>query len=412
MDKSLLRKVAIQCLALMITVVTFSYARSQYQPVTIEAIGQVKDNASVTEDSIITTNHEVEDIVAKLTPVQEIVKGVDQSILSKLGENYMVIKKPQGNHLSLQLEDLYINKSIQITISGIADGDFTSNMISRIRGDEIFAGNPEFTETTTLQVDKEEGTSKEVITRDYGKDIIHGITIKSSQDDKTMQYESKALIELDTVYAYIIYEDANFYFIDLRKPSEVYDKILVLDAGHGGKDGGALSKDDIYFEKNINLEILLELKKLMDKEDIKVYYTRTDDNTVYLRPRVELANAVDCDYFISIHCNANNVSSPNGSEVLYYNNKFKGVKAIDLAKLFSKELGKTVALENKGIVERHYEDIFIMDKAIVPMILIEVGYLSNNNDMYYLSKDSNRKAVAKGIYNGILKAYKELPVNK
>ncbi len=418
MDKTLLKKAALQSVALMLVVLTSSFALKQYQAVSIEAVSRyakaaTSDNTDALQSmaNTQTTQPDTAQPVIELTQVQKLLTGADPDILKQLGDNYLVIKKPAGSQLSLSLKDIYINKSIQLTLTGMEDKELTSLNISRIRGEEIFNGDPKYTETTATQTD-EDGNSKEVVTRDYGEDISHGITITAKQADAAGEYTAQILMELDSVYVYTIYEDTAYYYINLQKPSEVYDKILVIDAGHGGKDGGAVSKNGKYFEKNMNLAILLELKKLLDKEDIKVYYTRTSDSTVYLRPRVELANAVDCDYFISIHCNSNLVTSPNGSEVLYYNNEFKGVRALDLAKLFSKELGNTIPLENKGTVERHYEDIYIMDKSKVPMILIEVGYLSNNKDLNYITQPEGQKAIAQGIYNGIMKAYEELPVDK
>lgn len=415
MDASLLRKAALQSLALMIAVITFSYAVGQYQTVTIAAVNINSEDASNTSSTsktegtpLILDNGQID---GELALVQSIASGEDQNINQKLGKNYLVIKKPLGNNLNFNLEDQYINKSILLTITGISENEMTSNMVSRFRDNESFIGEPKYIETTTIETDEEEG-SQEVITKDYGKDLCHNITITMKQDEASKLYTAEILIELDSVYAYIKYEDADNYYIDLRKPSEVYDKILLIDAGHGGKDAGALSRDNNYYEKNINLAILLDLKELLDQEDIKVYYTRTGDDKVFLRPRAELANAVDCDYFISIHCNANSVTSPNGSEVLYYNKDFKDVKASDLAELFSEELGKAVTLTNRGTIQKHGGDIFIMDKAVVPMVLIEVGYMTNSNDMDYLSKDENRKAVAKGIYNGIMRAYNELPVKE
>jgi N-acetylmuramoyl-L-alanine amidase len=156
----------------------------------------------------------------------------------------------------------------------------------------------------------------------------------------------------------------------------------------------------------------LALKELLDKENIKVYYTRTSDDTVFLRPRVTLANAVDCDYFISIHCNSNEVSSPNGTEVLCYDTEFNNVSSKELAKLFSDELGKTIELRNRGIVLKKRKEIFIMDKAEIPMILIEMGYLSNSMDLSYLIDQQNQKTIALGIYNGIMKAFDEMPVSR
>jgi N-acetylmuramoyl-L-alanine amidase len=282
----------------------------------------------------------------------------------------------------------------------------------RVRGEDFFLGDPVYTEVITQETDDVNGAIKEVTTRDYGKDISRGITFTNITDSETGLPKIEILIELDSVYAYTIYEDDNYFFIDLRKPSEVYDKILVIDPGHGGKDAGALSKNEMYYEKNINLGIVLALKELLDKENIKVYYTRTADDTVFLRPRVTLANAVDCDYFISIHCNSNEVSSPNGTEVLYYDTEFNSVPSEELAKLFSDELGKTIELRNRGIVLKHSKEIFIMDKAEVPLILIEMGYLSNSMDLNYLINQQNQKTIAQGIYNGIMKAFKEMPVSR
>jgi len=348
----------------------------------------------------------------QITSYEVINNTVDESILRQMGDNFLVIKKPEANKLAITLEDLYVNKSIRLELTGMAGDTLTSDMISRIRGNEVFTGDPTFDEIISLVVNDDEGTSEEVITKDFGKDLSHGITVTSLENSVTKLFTSEVLIELDNVYAYIIYEDENYYFIDLRKPSEVYDKIIVIDAGHGGKDAGALSQGELFYEKNINLDIVMQLKDLLDKENIKVYYTRTTDTTVFLRPRVTLANAVDCDYFISIHCNANSLTSPSGTEVLYYDNEFKGVSAAKLADLFSDEIAKTVTLRQRGSVEKHMDDIFIMDKAVVPMILIEVGYLTNSGDMLYLGNSMNRKAVAQGIYNGIMKSYNELAVTK
>ena len=217
------------------------------------------------------------------------------------------------------------------------------------------------------------------------------------------------MIELDSVYAQIVYNDSAYYFIALKKPKEVYDKVLVIDAGHGGKDGGALSQGHQYCEKNINLDILLKLKELLDKENIKVYYTRTEDTTVFLRPRVTLANEVDCDFFISIHSNASDASWPNGTEVLYYDKSSKGVKNKDLGQIFLGGLDKLIPLRNRGLVQEHNDAVFILDKATVPAILIEVGYVTNNNDMNYLKEPENQETIAQGIYNGIMQAYKKYP---
>ena len=424
MDKSLLKKAAIQSVALMIAVITSSYALQQYQTVEISAsniAGEV--TKATTEETkaaqLVKSSIPVLSEIAMITSgsqvmaasLDELKRQVDENIFKQLSDNYLVIKKPGAGVSSISLEDLYLKKSIKVSLSGAFSEEWNSSKVMRVRGQEFFLGDPKYIEVVTQEKDEKKGSVKDVVTKDYGNDISHGITV-TTKDETTALNHCEILIELDNVYAYQIYEDNNYYFIDLRKPSEVYDKVLVIDPGHGGKDAGALSKSEKYYEKNINLGIVLALKELLDKENIKVYYTRTKDDTVFLRPRVTLANAVDCDYFISMHCNSNEVTSPNGTEVLYYDTQFSGVASKDLAELFSEELGKTVGLRNRGTILKHMDDIFIMDKAEVPMILIEIGYLSNTKDLNYLTDPINQKTVAQGVYNAIMRAFEELPVNR
>ena len=422
MDKPLLKKAAFQSVALMIAVITLSYALKYYQMVTVSASNSLHEEEMIVSDVNNDTDNKIDIPVEQgipnvetieitnvsITDLNSLEAVIDQSVLQQLKSDYIAIQKPQQKGSSITLEDLYLNRSIRLKFNGLGQEDITANSIFRVRNNELYKGEPKYTEEKTIE--EEDGESKEVINRDYGKDISHGITI--TETGKENKQSTEVLINLDTVYAYTIYEDKNFYYIDLKKPSEVYDKILVIDAGHGGKDAGALSKGSKYFEKDVNLDIVLSLQKLLEKEDIKVYYTRNKDETVFLNPRVNLANAVDCDYFISVHCNANAVSSPNGSEVLYYDKESKGIKNQDLAAIFSDEIAKLLPLRQRGLIKKHPEDIYIMDKALVPTILIEVGYMTNNTDMNYLSKAENREVVAEGIYNAIMRAYSEVPPTK
>ncbi len=422
MDKTLLKKAAFQSVALMIAVITLSYALKYYQMVTVSASNSLHEEEMIVSDVNNDTDNKIDIPVEQgipnvetieitnvsITDLNSLEAVIDQSVLQQLKSDYIAIQKPQQKGSSITLEDLYLNRSIRLKFNGLGQEDITANSIFRVRNNELYKGEPKYTEEKTIE--EEDGESKEVINRDYGKDISHGITI--TETGKENKQSTEVLINLDTVYAYTIYEDKNFYYIDLKKPSEVYDKILVIDAGHGGKDAGALSKGSKYFEKDVNLDIVLSLQKLLEKEDIKVYYTRNKDETVFLNPRVNLANAVDCDYFISVHCNANAVSSPNGSEVLYYDKESKGIKNQDLAAIFSDEIAKLLPLRQRGLIKKHPEDIYIMDKALVPTILIEVGYMTNNTDMNYLSKAENREVVAEGIYNAIMRAYSEVPPTK
>lgn len=413
MDELLLKRIAFQSVTFMVLVITLSYALQRYQSITIEAsnkainnnIGNLEANAAPKEIlSGIALEEPGNDKNSLFSGVMEMV---DRNIINQMGERYLIIKKPEGISDTCELEDLFLTKSIRITMTGHFNESLNSEMIGRVQNNEIFLGEPIYTETSTLVTNSSDGSMQPVTTRDYGNDIVHGISINTLSDDSYVNHV-EVQITLDNVYVHQLQEDDNYYYIDLKNPRDVYDKILVIDAGHGGKDAGALSRNENYYEKDINLDILLQLKELLDQENIKVYYTRLSDEKVYLRPRVELANAVDCDFFISIHCNASTVSSPNGTEILYYDTEFRGVKSKDLAQMLSTELGKTIEIKNRGLVQKQGNEIYILKNAIVPSILIEVGYMTNNNDMAYLSKEENRKAVAEGIYNGIMVAYETL----
>lgn len=420
MDKLMLKKLALQSVALMITVITLSYSLRQYNELSLTSVHSA-EAASVMD--LDPTEGQASEAVTTPVPTLSPINGgessdtkdsglpgklqaADREKIDQLGEKVLIIKKPPVSELKMTLEDLYVTKSIRIKLTGTQYNRIDSSNIGRINRTDSFVGDPLYKEYEEVETNSD-GTTETVVKRDYGTDVIHGITVTDYYSEDTGIYDTELLLELDTVYAHILEEDDEYYYIGLKKPSEVYDKILVIDAGHGGKDAGALSKDETVYEKNINLQILLQLKELLDKENIKVYYTRLMDDKVFLRPRVELANAVDCDFFISIHCNANDSTEPSGTEILYYDTNYKQVSTERFANIFSEEVALTTSLAKRGLVKEQKDDIFILDHARVPAIIVETGYITNRNDLNYLLKKENQKNIAQGIYNGIMRAYKE-----
>ena len=422
MDKLLLKKMAVQSVALMIAVITLSYALRQYSSHTLVLASDIGSAEAASIDSEEELKpYPVEEITRPSLPedirpdedgeekeeagLPGMLDDIDMEIVRQLGEKLIIIKKPMSGHITMELQDIYINKSIKLTFNSSEPYRMKAEDIGRINLQDTYIGMPVFTEIEEV-VSNLDGSTKTVVARDYGKDIVHGISFSNQEIESNIV---ELTLELDTVYAHSILEDELYYYIGLKKPSEVYDKIIVLDAGHGGKDAGALSKDDSVYEKNVILAILLEVKELLDKENIKVYYTRLGDDKVFLRPRVELANAVDCDYFISIHCNASGSTKPGGTEIFYYGTEFKQVSTKALATIFSEEIEKATSLRNRGLVSLKKDDVFILNHSQVPAVLIETGYMTNLKDLEYMNQKVNQKAIARGIYNGILRAYDELP---
>lgn len=421
MDVERLKNAARVSVVIMAVVLLIALPLNQMSPITFQSSvfhnAEAADSGSM-EIISVAMNREVLDEMDKdnettketiqpLIRFDNITEDINSDIVADLGDKYLVIKKPSSDHLHLFLEDLYMERSIRILIEGSTRA-MDSRDVGRVNQGHSFVSDPVFREIINQKIDPKSGDEITETTKDYGYDLIYEMIITSNQDNSTGLYSTEYRLQLDNVYAHILIEDENYYYIGLKRPKEVYDRILVVDAGHGGKDAGALSTDKQTYEKNINLNILLLLKELLDDENIKVYYTRLQDDKIFLRPRVQLANAVDCDFFISIHCNASVSKSPNGTEMLYYDVVSKNISIKALADIFSEELSAVTTLQNRGVVKQREGDIFILENSLVPALIIEAAYMTNSNDLTYLKNLDNQKLIAKGIYRGILRAYDEL----
>ncbi len=203
--------------------------------------------------------------------------------------------------------------------------------------------------------------------------------------------------------------------VTLGNPQDIYKQIVVLDAGHGGTDPGAvrtLNGKTIY-EKNLNYKILYELTRqyfdAMDSE-VKVYYTRYNDTLVNLYDRAAFSDLVGADMFISLHMNANTKSVHKGTEVYYYAPN----TAVNTAGLNSKTLA-TLALDSitskLGTQKRYIssKNLVVTRENNVPAILIELGYMSNNDDLSMLTDEVFQEEAAYAIYETVCEIFDAYP---
>lgn len=187
------------------------------------------------------------------------------------------------------------------------------------------------------------------------------------------------------------------------------DKILVLDAGHGGTDEGAWDHSHKRMEKTYSLMIVKLLKEKFDQTPgVQVHYTRLKDEEITKKKRVALANKLKADAFVSIHCNAAELgdNSSRGVETLYSKRK-TGKSQISnekLARQIVDSLSTNTGLRNRGIIRR--ENLYLMHHSKVPTTIVEIGYISNKSDMKYLDSKKGRQKVVDGIYEGIMAALK------
>lgn len=248
-------------------------------------------------------------------------------------------------------------------------------------------------------------------------DYFANYHVQGSSDgiDSMMYYRKgkKGVLELKTNQVYEPVEkfgEGNIY-LDLLDPHEVYDKVVVIDAGHGGSKPGAV-KDGVQ-EKDIDLAIVQETKALLDKTkaDIKigVYYTRLKDENPTLEQRVGLANAAKADLFISVHNNSTASSQAaailQGTQVLFDEADDSKLSSRMFAEICLEEMTEALSSKKIGLLEG--DDIYIIRNSEMPVALIEVGFMTNPQELARLSSEEYQKKAAQGIYNAIQRAFAE-----
>jgi N-acetylmuramoyl-L-alanine amidase len=222
-------------------------------------------------------------------------------------------------------------------------------------------------------------------------------------------------------------------------------KTVVIDAGHGGKDVGAVSKDRKTYEKNINLKISILLRDMLKEAypDMKVILTRNTDVYLTLNERAEIANKNNADLFVSIHTNSVSSTSPRGfsthifgqdkmsqnmelckrenSVILLeddYTTKYQGFDPTDTESyiffslmqkayyeqslLFAIECDKSMA---KGPVKHSrgvsQDPFYVLWKTSMPSVLVEVGFISNTSDVAVFRQDSGLKGIAATLFDAV-----------
>lgn len=182
-------------------------------------------------------------------------------------------------------------------------------------------------------------------------------------------------------------------------PEHQYDGIVVLDPGHGGMDAGA--KRGTLYEKNISMTTAKAIGDVLEKENIKVVYSRTidtalhDDKATDLRMRAELSAKNKANYFVSIHVNAFDKSNDVSGFEIYTKDENSQVFANTIAS----EIEKLKYSVNRGLQDG--SSLAVLRQNTVPAILIELGYI-NGKDYTYLNDDDKLNKMGEAIAQGIL----------
>lgn len=229
--------------------------------------------------------------------------------------------------------------------------------------------------------------------------------------------------------------------------------VLVIDAGHGGKDPGAVGKT--AREKDINLSVALALGRLIESDcpDVRVIYTRKTDVFIPLQKRASMANKASADLFISIHTNALpagkigrgaetytlgiaradenlEVAKRENSVILIednYKEQYQGfdprsaesyimfefmqdrfmAQSVDFARMIQSQFRTTAGRNDKGV---HQAGFLVLRETSMPSVLVELGYISTPDEERFLKSSEGVRVMSRSIYNAFLsykKGYKK-----
>ena len=289
-----------------------------------------------------------------------------------------------------------------------------------------------------------------------GKGIVKDVNIKNIGPDTQFEfsvgkdYSTSEVLNVDASRDILIAIHNKVFSSttdnDKNKEKWKFD-VIVLDAGHGGKDAGAIGVNGVK-EKDVNLAVTLALGRLIEKEmkDVKVVYTRKNDTFVELYRRGKIANENDGKLFISIHCNSTpkkptdasgfevyllrpgrtkeaiSIAERENSVIEYEENPKRYEKLTDenfilvsmahstymrYSERFSELVDKNYALQtdipSRGVKQAGF---YVLVGASMPSVLVETGFISNRHDAKYISGKKGQEKIAEAIFNSI-KNYKK-----
>ncbi|WP_247649166.1 N-acetylmuramoyl-L-alanine amidase [Lutibacter sp. B1] len=230
------------------------------------------------------------------------------------------------------------------------------------------------------------------------------------------------------------------------------DFVVVLDAGHGGKDPGKVGYKKVK-EKDIALKIVLQVGKLLEKnKNIKVVYTRKTDVFIDLWERGRIANKADADLFVSVHCNAHHtqaygaetwvlgthanrqnfeVAKAENAVILLeddYKTNYKGFdpnspesvigltlmqeeyldQSIQLASIIQNGFTSNLKRKDRGVKQAGF---VVLHQTYMPSVLIETGFITNKYEGLFLGSSQGQQKFAESIYKGIVKYKEQLTLN-
>ncbi|MEG2776809.1 MAG: N-acetylmuramoyl-L-alanine amidase [Cellulosilyticaceae bacterium] len=240
--------------------------------------------------------------------------------------------------------------------------------------------------------------------RDFeeGKWDINQNTVKTITvvNDET----TKLIVDTQSIHTVNIIEDEDKLQIELVKPKEKYDQIIMIDPGHGGYAPGTTVNSTV--EKDVNLKQALAVRDMIESNtSIKVYMTKEDDTGVENRNRTLLANDIEVDFFVSIHNNYADRKDASGTEVFYYPSE-QDNRSQEIAKIIQNKIIMYGGTRDRGI--KPGVDLIVLNTSQMPAVLIEGGFLSNEEDLAKLVSADFTQLYAYAVYEAVVEIFSTL----
>lgn len=364
------RRLAIQSIAFFAVVFVSSLGFSQRIQQSLEVSVQAEDQRETKTREIVFPQEK-----------KEAPTVATKALVEERSNTYIKVPKEKiVSPTKVYLQNKYMDFQVILTLQGVAPGSIDVGDILRVRGYHVSSGK----------------VSK--------KDPVFRRVEVSGQQKKDSEKNSVQLkFTVKKAYEPILFESDEAYYISLLAARKAHNKIVVVDAGHGGMDEGTSSVNRKHYEKDIVLGIQEKLSKLLDKTDVTVYYTRTSDEKISKKDRTRLANALQADVFVSIHCNAlKGGGNTCGVETLYSRQRPKYGKLANrkLADEMLDQVTASTGRKKRGMIQR--DGLYLLHHAKVPTTIVEVGYMTNQGDMNFMKKENGQQKIAEGIYQGIL----------
>ena len=201
------------------------------------------------------------------------------------------------------------------------------------------------------------------------------------------------------------------FVADINAMASMGNRIIIVDAGHGGEDAGTVASGEIY-EKDLNLEYALRIGEILTEQGYTVVFTRVDDRMLYspeenikghrkisdLKNRIKVCEGYPNSLLISVHMNSYGSSKYSGLQVYY---KSDSDESMDLASKIQGRVHTDVQPDNKRNI-KDGKGLYLLDNSPVSSVLIECGFMSNNEELSKLLQKEYKNTLCFSIVCGII----------